>query len=48
MGVPTMVVGRMLLNIVMESVVGVIPFFGDIFDFAFKANKRNVRIIKNM
>ena len=46
MGVPTMVVGRMLLNIVMESVVGVIPFFGDIFDFAFKANKRNVELLR--
>ena len=46
MGVPTMVVGRMLLNIVMESVVGVIPFFGDIFDFAFKSNKRNVELLR--
>ena len=46
MGGPTMVVGRMLLNIVMESVVGVIPFFGDIFDFAFKANKRNVELLR--
>ena len=46
MGVPTMVVGRMLLNIVIESVVGVIPFFGDIFDFAFKANKRNVELLR--
>ena len=46
MGVPTMVVGRMLLNIVMESVVGVIPFFGDIFDFAFKANKRTVELLR--
>jgi hypothetical protein len=46
MGVPTMVVGRMLLNIVLESVVGVIPFIGDIFDFAFKANKRNVELLR--
>ena len=46
MGVPTMVVGRMLLIIVMESVVGVIPFFGDIFDFAFKSNKRNVELLR--
>ena len=46
MGVPTMVVGRMLLNIVMESVIGVIPFFGDLFDFAFKANKRNVELLR--
>ena len=46
MGVPTMVVGRMLLNIVMESVIGVIPFFGDIFDFAFKSNKRNVALLR--
>ncbi len=45
LGVPWAVSLRMALNIVLESVVGVIPVFGDLFDFAFKANQRNVRLM---
>lgn len=37
---------RMGLNIVLETVVGVVPIIGDLFDFAFKANLRNVRLLR--
>jgi len=30
----------------MELAFGVIPIAGDLFDFAFKANERNVRLIE--
>lgn len=46
LGVAPVVVMRMLLNVLLETVVGVIPVFGDLFDFAFKANQRNVRLMK--
>jgi hypothetical protein len=37
---------RMLGNVAMEALVGAVPFFGDIFDAAFKANVRNVRLLE--
>ncbi|MFN0212958.1 MAG: DUF4112 domain-containing protein [Saprospiraceae bacterium] len=38
---------RMLVNYVLDAVVGIIPFLGDLFDFGFKANRRNVTLLKN-
>ena len=46
-GVPALVVARMALNVILESVLGTIPLMGDIFDFAFKANQRNVRLMRH-
>lgn len=45
MGVSPLVIARMVLNIALESVLGVIPIAGDIFDFIFKANQRNVQLM---
>ncbi|HAD24773.1 MAG TPA: DUF4112 domain-containing protein [Alphaproteobacteria bacterium] len=36
---------RMFWNITVDYVVGLIPLVGDIFDFAFKANRRNLELI---
>lgn len=47
MGMPPLVIARMVLNIALESVLGVIPVVGDLFDFIFKANMRNVQLIHN-
>ncbi len=47
MGLPIFVIGQMVVNMVIEGVVGVIPFFGDIFDFIFKSNRRNVKLMRN-
>ena len=38
-------VALMLLNIALDTVIGSIPILGNIFDFAFKANERNVRLL---
>ena len=38
---------RMVINMIIEGMIGVIPFFGDIFDFIFKSNRRNVRLMKS-
>ena len=46
LGAPTGLVARMLLNVGVDSVVGAIPVAGDLFDLAFKANKRNVGLLK--
>ena len=37
---------RMSGNAVFDTVIGMIPFAGDLFDFVFKSNSRNLRIIK--
>ncbi|WP_417616902.1 DUF4112 domain-containing protein [Oceanisphaera sp.] len=42
---PLRVLARMAMNVLIELVVGIIPLFGDLFDFAFKANVRNVRLL---
>ncbi len=43
-GIPRVAVARMLTNIAFDTLVGTIPVFGDIFDFAYKANLKNLRI----
>ncbi|MBC8082669.1 MAG: DUF4112 domain-containing protein [Hymenobacter sp.] len=40
------VVVRMVLNVLLDTVIGAIPIIGNIFDFAYKANERNVRLLK--
>lgn len=44
-GVPWHKRMRMLWNIFVDWLIGLIPFFGDIFDVGFKANSKNVDII---
>ncbi len=37
---------RMMGNFVLDALVGIIPIAGDLFDFGFKANRRNVELLK--
>lgn len=37
---------RMMGNLMLDAMVGAIPLFGDLFDFGFKANRRNVDLLK--
>lgn len=46
MGLPRQVVGQMVGNIVFDSVVGIVPVLGDIFDVAWKANVRNITLLE--
>ncbi|WP_276499001.1 DUF4112 domain-containing protein [Pontibacter litorisediminis] len=39
-------VALMMLNIGVDVIFGSIPILGNIFDFAFKANERNVRLLR--
>lgn len=38
--------GRMLINLLIDWVIGLIPLLGDIADVGFKANIRNAEILK--
>ncbi len=44
-GVPYITLVRMAVNIGIGVLVGSIPLFGDIFDIAWKANRRNYRLL---
>jgi hypothetical protein len=46
LGAPAPVLARMLGNVAIESLVGAVPLLGDLFDAAFKANMRNVRLLE--
>jgi hypothetical protein len=46
LGVPRALLLRMLANIGTDSVLGTVPIAGDLFDFAFKANRRNVALLR--
>jgi hypothetical protein len=37
---------QMMGNILLDAMVGFIPVLGDFFDFGFKANRRNVHLLK--
>jgi hypothetical protein len=44
-GVPYVTLLRMMVNIAIEVLIGSIPLFGDIFDIAWKANRRNYNLM---
>ncbi|PDT89647.1 hypothetical protein CO669_12665 [Bradyrhizobium sp. Y36] len=46
LGAPWYVTARMLGNVALDGVVGMVPFAGDAFDVMFRANMRNVRLLR--
>lgn len=47
LGASAPVLMRMAFNILLETVVGLVPVAGDLFDFAWKANRRNVALLED-
>jgi uncharacterized protein DUF4112 len=46
LGVPRLLLARMLANVLLEGAVGVVPVAGDAFDVFFRANRRNVALLR--
>ncbi|KAB1198106.1 MULTISPECIES: DUF4112 domain-containing protein [Haloferax] len=46
LGVPRATLARMFGNVLLDTVFGSIPLVGDVFDAAWKANTRNVRLLE--
>ena len=46
LGVPKVVMGRMLLNILLDLAAGLVPFAGDIADVAWKSNSANLALLE--
>jgi hypothetical protein len=45
LGASRSVLARMVLNVAVEGLAGLVPLAGDVFDAAWKANQRNVRLL---
>lgn len=46
LGVPTIVMVRMLFNLAVDAAVGMIPLVGDVFDVLYRANAKNVALVE--
>lgn len=46
LGAPRPLLMRMVANVAVDTVVGSVPLFGSVFDVFFKANNRNVRLLR--
>ena len=46
LGVPRVVLARMLLNVVADSALGVVPLAGDVLDAAWRTNSKNARLLE--
>ena len=45
-GVPAVTVARMVANVAIEVVVGMIPVLGNLFDIGWRANRRNYHLLE--
>ena len=46
LGASTTTLLRMAMNVLVESLVGLIPFLGDLFDIFWKANDKNMALLE--
>jgi hypothetical protein len=45
-GVPMVTVARMVANVAIEVVVGMVPVLGNLFDIGWRANRRNYHLLE--
>jgi hypothetical protein len=45
-GAPKVLVARMLLNLSVDLLAGAIPIVGDVWDFFFRAHRRNLNLLR--
>jgi hypothetical protein len=46
LGAPGAVQARMVMNLAVDGIAGLVPLLGDLFDFAFKAHSRNQALLQ--
>jgi Domain of unknown function (DUF4112) len=46
LGASKSVLSSMAFNILLETIAGIVPFFGDFFDATWKSNARNLRLLE--
>jgi hypothetical protein len=47
LGAPRLLVARMLGNVAIDGLVGAVPLVGDVFDVAWRANRRNLKLLRD-
>lgn len=47
LGISKATLGRMIVNIIIDALVGAIPMLGDLFDFAWMANHYNLNLLED-
>jgi hypothetical protein len=47
LGAPRHLIARMIGNTALDGLVGIVPFLGDAFDVAFRANRRNMKLLRD-
>ena len=45
-GLPKGVIARMVFNVAIDYLIGSVPLVGDLFDFAWKSNSKNLELLK--
>ena len=45
-GIPKHVLARMIWNVAVDTGLGIVPGLGDLFDFAWKSNSKNARLLE--
>jgi hypothetical protein len=45
MGAPKILLLKMAFNVLIDTLLGAVPLIGDLFDFVWKSNQRNVRLL---
>jgi uncharacterized protein DUF4112 len=46
LGIPRLLLARMIGNVVVEGMAGAVPVAGDLFDVGWRANRRNVKLLR--
>jgi hypothetical protein len=46
LGIPPILLGRMIGNVLVEGMAGAVPVAGDLFDIGWRAKRRNVRLLR--
>ena len=47
LGAPKHIIARMIGNVALDGVVGAVPLIGDAFDVMFRANRRNMKLLRD-
>jgi hypothetical protein len=45
MGAPKVLLLKMAFNVLVDTLLGAVPLVGDLFDFAWKSNQKNVHLL---
>jgi Domain of unknown function (DUF4112) len=46
LGVSRATLSKMVLNVIIDGLVGAVPILGDFFDFAWRANTNNIKLLE--